>query len=83
MDDFWSDPSHRHYYERDMEGLKNADTVVMLLPAGMAAHMEAGVAFGMSKNLVLIGQVEKPETLYLMFEKRYPDIESFLQSLNK
>jgi hypothetical protein len=81
MDDFWSDPSHRYYYEHDMQGLKNADTIVMLLPAGLAAHMEAGVSYGLGKKLILIGGVEKPETLYLMFEERYPDIESFLASL--
>lgn len=52
MDDFWSDPSHRYYYEQDMGGLKNAETIVMLLPAGLAAHMEAGVAYGLGKNLV-------------------------------
>ncbi len=76
--DFWNDPIHRHHFEKDMEGLANADTVVMLLPCGKAAHMEAGVAFGLKKRMVLIGEVEKPETLYLMFTEHYPDIESFL-----
>jgi hypothetical protein len=81
MTDFWSDPAHRHYYELDMQGLKNANTLIMLLPSGLAAHMEAGVAFGMSKQLILIGEVEKPETLYLMFDEKYPTIESFLEKI--
>lgn len=80
-EDFWNDPNHRDHFETDMAGLKNADTIVMLLPAGLAAHMEAGVSYGLGKNIVLIGEVEKPETLYLMFEKRYPNIEAFLESL--
>ena len=79
--DFWSDPVHRDHFETDMSGLKNADTIVMLLPAGMAAHMEAGVAYGLNKKMVIIGEVEKPETLYLMFGERYPEIESFLESI--
>ena len=79
--DFWNDSVHRDHFETDMSGLRNAETVVMLLPAGMAAHMEAGVSYGLNKNMILIGEVEKPETLYLMFQERYSDIESFLESL--
>lgn len=79
--DFWNDPLHRHHYDTDMDGLKNANIVVMLLPAGLAAHMEAGVAFGLGKKLILIGEPEKAETLYLMFSERYTDIGSFLETL--
>lgn len=79
--DFWNDPNHRKHFETDLEGLKNAETAITLLPAGKAAHMESGVAFGLGKKLILIGEVENPETLYLMFDERYPDIESFLDSI--
>lgn len=79
--DFWNDPLHKHHYGTDMDGLKNADIVVMLLPAGLAAHMEAGVAYGLGKKLILIGEPEKAETLYLMFGERYLDIESFLATI--
>lgn len=79
--DFWNDQVHKNHFERDMSGLKNADKIVMLLPAGLAAHMEAGAAYGLGKKIVLIGEVEKAETLYLMFNERYPDIESFLESI--
>lgn len=79
--DFWNDPVHQDHFKTDMDGLKNADTIVMLLPAGKAAHMEAGVAYGLGKKMVIIGEVENPETLYLMFSEHYPDIESFLNSI--
>jgi len=79
--DFWNDPVHRDHFETDMAGLKNADTIVLLLPAGLAAHMEAGASYGLGKKMVLIGEVEKPETLYLMFNERYADIETFLKTL--
>lgn len=79
--DFWNDPNHKNHFDTDMDGLRNAETVVMLLPAGMATHMEAGVAYGLGKKLILVGEVEKPETLYLMFDEHYADIESFLESI--
>ncbi len=79
--DFWNSTHYQDTFNQDMAGLKNADTVILLLPAGLAAHMEAGVACGLNKKLILIGEVEKPETLYLMFKERYKDIESFLYSI--
>lgn len=81
VQDFWSDKNYQSHFQTDMGGLKNADTIVMLLPAGLAAHMEAGASYGFGKKMILIGEVEKPETLYLMFNERYPDIESFLGSI--
>ncbi len=80
--DFWNDPIHRHHFDSDMTGLKNAESVILLLPAGKAAHMEAGVAHGLGKKLILIDEVEKPETLYLMFDKHYSSIEEFLNQLS-
>ena len=80
-EDFWNDVNHRNHFEADMDALKNSETIILLLPAGMAAHMEAGVAFGLNKKLIMVGQVEKPETLYLMFNERYSDIESFLSTI--
>ena len=79
--DFWTDQNYSDHFQRDMTGLKNANTIVMLLPAGLAAHMEAGAAYGLGKKLILIGEPEKAETLYLMFSERYPDIESFLETI--
>jgi hypothetical protein len=66
--DFWNSADYKETFQTDMSGLKNANTIIMLLPAGLAAHMETGLAFGLNKNLILIGKVEKPETLYLMFK---------------
>lgn len=81
-EDFLSDPIHKDHFERDLEGLKNADTVVLLLPAGTSAHIEAGIAFGMGKKLILIGEPEKPETLYYIFGERYKTPEEFLATIS-
>lgn len=79
--DFLNDPVHKDHFESDLEGLKEADTVVLLLPAGTSAHIEAGIAFGMGKKLVLIGKPEKPETLYYIFDERYDSADDFLQTV--
>ena len=79
---FFQDPYIRKIFEVDLAGLKNAETVIILLPAGTSVHMEAGIAYGLGKRLILIGEPEKPETLYLIFEERYPTIEAFLEHLD-
>lgn len=78
--DFLNDSVHRYHYERDLDGLKNANTVILLLPAGTSTHIEAGIAFGLGKKLVLIGKPEKPETLYFIFDEYYNTIDDFLKS---
>jgi len=79
--DFLNDPVHREHYEKDLAGLKNADMVVLLLPAGTSAHIEAGIAFGLGKKLVLIGEPEKPETLYFIFDQYFKSVGDFLESI--
>ena len=79
--DFFNDPVHRQHYETDLAGLKAADTIVLLLPAGTSAHIEAGIAFGLGKRLFLIGEPEKPETLYCIFDRRFAAIDDFLNQI--
>ena len=79
--DFLNDSVHRYHYERDLEGLRSADTVILLLPAGTSAHIEAGIAFGLGKKLILIGKPEKPETLYFIFDQFYDTVEEFLENV--
>jgi hypothetical protein len=80
--DFLNDPVHKAHYEADLAGLQNAHTVVLLLPAGTSAHIEAGMAFGLGKKLILIGTPEKPETLYYIFSEHYGTPEDFLRTLS-
>ncbi|MEW6077606.1 MAG: hypothetical protein AB1724_07340 [Thermodesulfobacteriota bacterium] len=79
--DFLNDPVHLAHFRRDLDGLKNAGTIVMLLPAGTSAHMEAGIAFGLGKKIVLIGTPEKPETLYFIFDEYYKTVDAFLETV--
>ena len=79
---FYEDEYCREIFEKDLRALKNAEKVIVLLPAGNAVHIEAGVAFGLGKPLILIGEPEKPETLYLIFQEWYKTIEEFLETVN-
>ena len=81
VSDFYNDEYYQYVFKTDLDGLKNADIVIMLLPAGNSVHMEAGIAYGLGKPLILIGEPEKPESLYLIFKERYKTIEEFLQNI--
>lgn len=83
--DFWNSLYLKEVYQNNRDGLFGAKTVVLLLPAGLDSHAEIGRASGLGKKVVLIGEPEKPETIYYVFgeykNERFPDIENFLNSL--
>ncbi len=78
---FYDDQHFKYLFRKDLDGLKNAEKIILLLPAGTSAHIEAGIAYGLEKPLVLIGEPEKPESLYLIFQERYKTIEEFLKTV--
>jgi hypothetical protein len=80
--DWRNDPHYIEIFKQDLDGLKNADVLVMVLPAGNSSHMEAGIAFGLGKKCVLVGTIEKAESLYFTFDETYPDTDSFVASLS-
>lgn len=79
--DFYNDEYFKLLFKRDLDGLKNAKKVIFLLPAGYSVHIEAGIAYGLGKHLILIGKPEKPESLYLIFKERYETIDDFLATI--
>ena len=81
-DDWRNDPAVREVFESDMKAEREANTFVLLLPAGKSCHIEAGVAYGLGKKLVVIGEQKETESLYLIFDEMYPTIEDFINSLN-
>lgn len=81
VDNFFEDEHFRKIFARDLEGSKNAKKAILLLPAGISAHMEAGIAYGLGKPLILIGKPEKPESFYLVFRERYNTMEDFLKTI--
>lgn len=79
--DWRNDPYVESVFENDMNGEKNSDTFVLLLPAGKSCHIEAGVAFGLGKKCILIGEQKEAESLYLIFSKVYSTVDEFLQTI--
>lgn len=69
-EDFWKvldDKKVRQIFRRDMGFLRDADIVILLLPAGKSAHLELGYACGRGKDTyVVLNGVFEPEFTYLM-----------------
>ncbi len=69
-------------FNQDMEGEKASQNLLLVLPAGKAAHIESGVAYGMGKKCYAIGEYEATDTLYNIFEKIFSnekELEQFLK----
>ena len=79
--DFYNEPHFAKVFNEDLQALKNANKVILLQPCGLSAHMEAGIAFGMNKPLIMIGEPVKPESLYLIFQERYQTSSEFFATL--
>ncbi len=73
-------PTVRAIFEKDMQGLRDAGALLLVFPAGLAAHMELGAAYGMGKQCYAIGTPEKPETLYMILDGIYPTTSAFLEA---
>ena len=70
-------------YNNDLNGLRNSENLLLVLPAGKAAHIESGIAFGLNKKCYAIGEYEATDTLYNIFDKIFKDekeLESFLNN---
>lgn len=78
-----NDPLIRKIFDRDIEAERQSNNFLLVLPAGIAGHIEAGVAFGMGKKCYAVGELEKTETLYCIFDKIFPDAASLTEWLER
>ena len=72
-------------FNKDLEGEKNSKNLLLVLPAGKAAHIEAGIAYGLGKKCYAIGEYEATDTLYNIFDEIFPNLsklEKFLSRYN-
>lgn len=78
-DDYESSDLNSHairtIFEDDLDGLRSADKLIMVLPAGKSSHIEAGIAYGLGKKCYAIGPYEKTDSLYLIFDKIFASID--------
>ncbi len=72
-------------FRKDMEGEKSSKNLLLVLPAGKAAHIESGIAYGLGKKCYAIGEYDATDTLYNIFEEIFNDeneLEEFLEKYN-
>ena len=73
-------------FNNDLEGEKNSKNLLLVLPAGKAAHIEAGIAYGLGKKCYAIGEYDVTDTLYNIFETIFnseTELEEFLKKYSK
>lgn len=80
-DDWRTRPTLRSMFDKSMEGIAACDVTVLLLPAGESSHIEAGIAYGLGKKMVLIGEPPVVKTHYLIFGEWHKTIEDYITSL--
>ena len=73
-------------FNSDLEGEKSSRNFLLVLPAGKAAHIEAGIAYGLGKKCYAIGEYDATDTLYNIFETIFGnerELEEFLRNYSK
>ena len=69
-------------FNSDLEGEKKSKNLLLVLPAGKAAHIESGIAYGLGKKCYAIGEYDATDTLYNIFEEIFSnenELEDFLK----
>jgi putative lipase involved disintegration of autophagic bodies len=70
------DPFIKKVYYNDINAERNSANFLLVLPAGISGHVEAGAAYGMGKPCYAVGKLEKTETLYNIFDEIFPDTKA-------
>lgn len=63
----------RQIFENDMQAQRDSENFLLVLPAGISGHIEAGASYGMGKKCYAVGVPEKTETLYQIFDRIFDD----------
>lgn len=73
-------------FNDDLDGEKSSKNFLLVLPAGKAAHIESGIAYGLGKKCYAIGEYEATDTLYNIFEEIFAnedELDNFLNNYSK
>lgn len=54
----WDDAKRARVAELEIDGVRKAEAVVMLLPGGRGAHAELGAALALNKRVVMLGSAK-------------------------
>lgn len=70
-------PEVQRGFNRDREALMWCDTLVLVLPCGRSAHLEAGHAMGAGKEVyIVLADHQEPELMYGMAKDLLPTVNS-------
>ena len=72
-------------FKEDLDAQKESKNFLLVLPAGKAGHIEAGISYGMGKKCYAIGEYESTDSLYNIFDIIFNDeqeLEEFLKQYN-
>ena len=75
------DSSVRTIFEHDLNGEKNSENFLLILPAGKSAHIEAGIAYWLGKKCYAIGSYDVTDSLYLIFDKIFENEDELREFL--
>lgn len=73
-------------FYNDLVGEQSSKNLLLILPAGKAAHIESGIAYGLGKKCYAIGEYDATDTLYNIFEEIFSnenELEKFLKKYNR
>lgn len=75
-------PRAQEGFNSDFDGMKWADTGVLLLPCGRSAHLELGWMAGAGKTtIILTRDGEEPELMALLADQICVSVDELLQAL--
>lgn len=74
-----------HVFSFDYEHLAEADTVVLVMPAGRSAHLELGWAAGQGKRTYVLfdGEPERWDVMYAFCDGVYTDSKALVEGLRR
>lgn len=75
-------PIAKYGFDRDMNALRDCSMLVLVLPCGRSAHLEAGYAIGTNKpTIIYIPNHEEPELMYKMATAICATLDEVLQEV--
>ena len=68
-------------FKSDMDGLTNAEALVLVMPCGRSAHLEMGYAAGAGMPNIILMSDGEPELMYWMATRFAIDLDGVVESL--
>lgn len=81
LKDWQTNPTFKKIFDNDTRAIRESKGFIAVFPIGFSVHTELGYAYGLGKKCYAIGQPEKTESLYFIFDQIFPSIDDFLEAV--